>query len=479
MRNHVLIMCSLAACLLSGCSESDYGSDSANSKNPSSGSMSIDVSLPSGTTRVTETADATKGMITTWENTDALQVFHKYTYNATAGAMQGFTFASKGAGSSTTFAYSGAAGYSFTPNSSLYAFNALPTASNYTKTYNSSTDNFTLSLSGYGSQNGTVTNLRNYDAMYGVSSVNAGGTPAAMEMKHLTSVLRFDLSNTAFTGTLSSVTFTYTASSGSSLLPASGGFTLSNTGTVTGGTLTGGTSWTVNNVSASSGTASVYLMTFPDTRSGTLTITATASNGSTYSRTITLSALSLTSGSMKAYKVTLNSSVTTYSLKYYSWDATAEYIDGVTNYNTITTGVATNSCKDCPTFDQMQMYIGAGAYWDSSTSWKDGSGTAHTGGIWLKKKAYISGFDAGTATKVTSAAPTNGVPTNTSEYFFLPAGGYVSGSNSASDVGNIGYYWSSMPSSEAPYVYMLGFDSYGVEAGYLERNYGFCTWSVQ
>ena len=478
MRNHVLILFSLTACLLSGCSQSDYDSDPV-TKDNSSRSMSIGVSLPSLTTRVIETADVVKGLITTWESTDALQVFHKYTNNAAVGTMQGFTFSSKAAGNSTTFAYSGAEGYSFTPNNSLYAFNVLPTASHYTQTYNSSNDNFTLSLSGYGSQNGTVANLRNYDAMYGVSSVNAGGTPAAMGMNHQTSALRFDLTNAAFTGTLTNVTFTYIASSGSSLLPSSGGFTLSNNGTLTSGTLTGGTSWTVSNVATSSGTAPVYLMTFPDQRSGTLTIIATVSNGSTYSRTITLSALSLTSGSMKAYKVTLNSSVTTYSLKYYSWDATAEYIDGVTNYNTITTGVATNSCKDCPTFDQMQMYIGAGAYWDSSTSWKDGSGTAHTGGIWLKKKAYISGFDAGTATKVTSAAPTNGVPTNTSEYFFLPAGGYVSGSNSASDVGNIGYYWSSMPSSEAPYVYMLGFDSYGVEAGYLERNYGFCTWSVQ
>ena len=474
MKNHVLILCSLAACLLSGCSESDYGSDSANSKNPSSGSMSIDVSLPSGTTRVTETADATKGMITTWENTDALQVFHKYTYNAAVGAMQGFTFASKGAGSSTTFAYSGAAGYSFTPNSSLYAFNALPTASNYTKTYNSSTDNFTLSLSGYGSQNGTVTNLRNYDAMYGVSSVNAGGTPAAMEMKHLTSVLRFDLSNTAFTGTLSSVTFTYTASSGSSLLPASGSFTLSNTGTVTSGTLTGATSWTVSNVAASSGTASVYLMTFPDTRSGTLTIKATASNGGTYSRKITLSALPLTSGSMKAYKVALS-----YYFPYYMWDATAEYDSGVTNYNTITSGVATNGCKFCPTSAQITMYIGAGTYWDSTTSWKDASGTAHTGGLWLKKKAYISGFDAGTATKVTSATPTVGIPSNTSQYFFLPALGYLGYMSIAYYVGSYGYYWSSTPYSNASAAYSLYFRSSTVFLNSNGRDGGLCAWLVQ
>jgi len=475
MKPHILILFSLAACLLSGCSESDYGSDPVAL---SSGSMSIGASLPSLTTRVLETADATKGLITTWESTDALQVFHKYTHNATVGTMQGFTFASTGTGSSTTFAYSGAEGYSFTANNSLYAFNALPTASNYTQTYNTSNDNFTLSLSGYGSQTGTVANLRNYDAMYGVSSVNAGGTPAAMPMSHLTSVLRFDLTNAAFTGTLTSVVFTYTPTSGSSLLPSSGSFTLSNTGTVTGSALTDATSWTVNNVAAASGTAPVYLMTFPDTRSGTLTITATASDGSTYSRTITLSALSLTSGSMKAYTVTLNSSVTTYSFKYYMWDATAAYVSGVTNYNTITSGIATNSCKDCPTYVQIQMYIGAGTYWDSTTSWKDASGTTYTGGLWLKKKAYISGFDAGTATKSTSATSTQGVPINTSQYFFLPASGYMSGS-SAYDVGSYGYYWSSSPSSNASNACRLYFTSSGVLTHYYTRSFGFCVWLVQ
>jgi len=478
MRPHILIFFSLAACLFSGCSQNDYDSDSVTGKDTPCQSMSFSASLPSSTTKVTETADATKGLITTWESTDALQVFHKYIKNSTVGAMQGFKFTSKSAGSSVTFAYSGAGEYSFTPNSSLYGFNALPTAGNYTQTYNLSTDNFTLSLSGYGSQTGTLSNLRNYDAMYGVSSVNSGGTPSAMPMKHLTSVLRFDLTNAAFTGTLTSVAFTYTPSSGSSLLPSFGNFTLSNAGTVTTGSLSGSTSWTVNNIAASSGAAPVYLMTFPDTRSGSLTITATASDGSTYSRTITLSSFSLTSASMKAYKVTLNKQATTYSYNYYMWDATATYVSGTNNYNTITSGVATNSCKDCPTYDQIQMYIGAGAYWDSTTSWKDASGTAHTGGLWLKKKAYISGFDAGTATKKTIATPTAGIPSNTSEYFFLPASGFMSGSI-ADNVGSYGYYWSSTPGSNATGAYSLYFSSSYVSAYYYSRSYGFFLWSVQ
>jgi len=118
MRNHILIMFSLAVCLLSACSESDYGSDPV-TKDKSSKSMCIGVSLPSSTTRVTETADATKGLITAWESTDAIQVFHKYTNNAAVGTIQDFTFTSTAAGTSTTFAYSGASEYSFTPSNSL------------------------------------------------------------------------------------------------------------------------------------------------------------------------------------------------------------------------------------------------------------------------------------------------------------------------------------------------------------------------
>ena len=474
MRIHLLILFSLVAGLFSGCSQSDSGSDPVIT---SSGSMSIGVSLPSLTTRVLETADATKGLITTWESTDALQVFHKYTNNGAVGTMQGFTFASTGTGSSTTFAYSGAEGYSFTANSSLYAFNALPTASNYMQTYNSSSYNFTLSLSGYGSQDGTVSNLKNYDAMYGFSSVNNGGTPAAMTMSHLMSVLRFDLTNAAFTGTLTSVVFTYTPFSGSSLLPSSGSFEMMyGRSEVTSSSLTGATSWTVSNVAASSGTAPVYLMTFPDGgRSGTLTITATASDGSTYSRTITLSALLLTSGCINAYTVTLNKQI---APKYYNWDDTAEYVSGVNNYSTIISGVATKSCKDCPTYDQIQMYVGAGTYWDSTTHWTSVSGITYTGGLWLKKKAYISGFDAGTATKLTSATPTAGVPSNTSEYFFLPALGYMYGSY-AITMGSHGYYWSSTPVGDPTTARLLDFTSSAVYAGFGQRNGAFCLWSVQ
>ena len=304
MKKYGLVFFLLTACFFSGCSSND----SVTGDNSSSGGMLIGVSLPSVATRVTETADAVKGLITAWESTDSLRVFHKYTKNGTVGSMQGFKFTAAGSGSSTTFKYSGTSEYSFTSGNSLYAFNALPTSGNYTKTYNTSTDNFTLSVSGLGSQNGTVSNLRNYDAMYGTSTVTSGA-PSAMSMNHLLSVVRFDVSNTAFSGTLTSVTFTYTPTTGSSILPASGDFTLSNAGTLATSTLTGATSWTVNNVAVSSGTAPVYLMTFPDTRSGTLTITATASGGNTYSRTITLSNFSLTSGSMKAYTVTLNAAV--------------------------------------------------------------------------------------------------------------------------------------------------------------------------
>jgi hypothetical protein len=483
MKNRCFFLSLLLAGLLSACSSNDSGG----SKATTIGNMEVGVSVPSVETRVTETPNVANGLVTTWETTDKLNIWHKYLKTGSTASMIGLEFQnSSSAGSSGTFRYTGtsgtAAGYSFNPSNNLYTFNELPTTSNFTQTYNTASDNFTLSLSGFGSQNGTATNLRNYDAMYGVSTVDASGTPSSTTMNHLTSVIRFDLTNTDFTASnyLTSVTFTC-GSTTTSILPSTGSFILSNAGAVTSGTLTGATSWTVSNVAASSGTASVYLMTFPfQSVSGTLTITATTLGGRTYTRIITLSNLSLTSGSVKAYTVSLISSTpdpTLYTGKYYMWDATVPYVYGTNNYNTISSGVATNSCKNCPTLLQIQMYLGAGVKWDSTKK-----------GLWLMKPNYISGFAAGTATRValnTPVTPTlvSNYPNSAGQYFFLPAAGYMFWELSGS--GTSGYYWSSTPYSSTTGAYLLCFvstaayalDPYGVDptAGF-NRYYGFSLW---
>ncbi len=469
MKTKILSLCLLGVGLFSSCSLSDPGNNKTISGD---GNMRIGVSLPSATSRVVETADASKGLITTWESTDSLRVFNKYTKNGSQGSMQGFKFVATGSGSNTTFAYSGAEGYSFTPGSSLYAFNALPTAGNYTKTYNSATDNFTLSLSGLASQDGTVGNLKNYDAMYAVSSVGSDGSPSAMSMNHLMSVIRFDLTNADFTSTLTSVTLAC-GSSNASILPSSGSFTMSNVGVVANGTFGGVTNWQVNNIAVSSGKASVYLITFPfQNLNGYLAIAATTSNGSIYSRQITLSNFSLTPGQLKAYTATLNKEVAnvdhnpSVENNYYGWDASSEgwTTDENGSYYIPYNGgsVATNSCKNCPTYNQIQMYLAAGIYWDTSKH-----------GAWFKKRARIPGFYNGSANKVTWIAPVVVSSfTNTIDYFFLPARGNESWNGEMWGIDH-GYYWSSTPSSsDGGMAYRLVID---INSGHTELdNRGSC-----
>lgn len=462
--------------VLSSCSSSDIGSDEK-----TLGNLSIGVSLPSATSRVIEVADTKAGLITTWENKDELSVFHQYVEAGTTIPMQGFNFENvSSSGTNAVFVYRGSNyGYSFNSGKKMYAFNRLPIANNYIKAYNSSSDDFVLNLSGFDSQNGTVGCLRNYDAMYGVSSVESNGTPENIAMKHYSAVIRFDLSNPAFTDSLEKVIFTC-GSAGTSILPSSAGFTLNKDGMITNEVLKGNTSWSVSNVAASSGTASVYLMTFPfQNMNGTLTITATNSVGNTYSRQITLSNFSLTSGNVKAYKVTLNSTGQLFALKYYMWDASAEYVSGTTNYNMATSGGAAKSCVECPTYDQIQMYLGAGVYWDKATKWKDTvTGTAYTGGLWLKKKATINGFDTGQATKTAWATVNLGTPSNIADYFFLPASGYKY-SNSAGGQGTVGRYWSSTLCSDGYKAYRLYFDNNGAFVSDDTRPSGYCLWSVE
>jgi hypothetical protein len=477
MRSKFLFLSFLAAGLLSACSSSD-----SDVSKEATGNMSIGVSLLSVGTRVTETADTDNGLVTAWESTDKLNIFHKYAKTGSTASMIGLEFKnSSSAGSSTTtFVYDGTEdGYSFNPGNNLYVFNKLSIANNYTVTYRSSTDDFLIGLNGFDSEDGTIGCLRNYDAMYSISSVADNGVPGSMTMKHYPSVIRFDLFNAAFSTLVTKVVFTCENAS-SSILPSSASFSLDKNGTIANEVLQCNTSWTVSNVAVSSGVASVYLMTFPfQGMNGKLTITATNSDGSIYSRQITLSNFSLASGQVKAYKVTLNATELSFALKYYMWDASGEYVPNTSDYNKITSGVATNSCAGCPTYDQIQMYLGAGVYWDNTIKWKDTStGTDYTGGLWLKKKQNIAGFDAGTATKATWTAPISGTPSNTADYFFLPA----SGNNyyTATGQGSGGRYWSSTPYNDGVKAYRLYFDNWGAFVNDPDnRSAGFCLWTVQ
>lgn len=107
--------------------------------------------------------------------------------------------------------------------------------------------------------------------------------------------------------------------------------------------------------------------------------------------------------------------------------------------------IATQSCKNCPSLEEVKMYLGAGVFLDNGFTGANQQSytivdtylktkiTYHTG-VWLLKKQYITGFSDGTATKATSSN-TKGRPSaeDIDKYFFLPLYGFY-------DMTNFSYY---------------------------------------
>ena len=117
---------------------------------------------------------------------------------------------------------------------------------------------------------------------------------------------------------------------------------------------------------------------------------------------------------------------------------------------------ANRSAKDCPNANELIWYAKHGEpHWDNTTLWAT-MGHLYTGGMWLKKKDKIPGFtdinyygtDYRLATDTNFPNPniTQGKPSNISDYFYLPALGWYQNGTLYS-VGEIGYYWSSSPST--------------------------------
>ena len=145
---------------------------------------------------------------------------------------------------------------------------------------------------------------------------------------------------------------------------------------------------------------------------------------------------------------------------------------------------ATHSCAGLPNVNEMTWYAVKGEpRWDGDELWTT-MGHLYKGGMWFKKKANISGFDANKAVDG-SDWRTNGNGNNWSvsqtlpdaadagNYFYLPAlGGYDSGQ--LNYVGNIGYYWSSGAYPWSSYgAYFLYFSSGNVTVGSYDRGHGF------
>ena len=150
------------------------------------------------------------------------------------------------------------------------------------------------------------------------------------------------------------------------------------------------------------------------------------------------------------------------------------------------------SCKDLPNVNEMTWYAVKGEpRWDGDELWTT-MGHLYKGGMWFKKKANISGFDANKAVDGidwrinsygygTSGSVSQTLPdaADAGNYFYLPALGWYD-SGRLNNVGGFGYYWSSSANSrDRNYAYGLDFFSGFVYVGDINRYNGFRAEALQ
>ena len=313
------------------------------------------------------------------------------------------------------------------------------------------------------------------------------------------------------------ITSTYT------LDPTTGELTGTGTGkqiTVsTGGSGTYANGFPLTNNSTSAATNGSYVVIKPGTH--TLKIRywvkdiATGTEG-----TITKTLASATYDQNKYYNITANLNVKDYDGdNYYMWDAQQQYWYGYEWTKNLPAGVgqptlnnqsssnyaqnntdpryyneaftygagnkATHTpCKDLLNVNEMTWYAKEGdPRWDGDELWTT-MGHLYKGGMWFKKKAYISGYNSNTAVDNTdwrtsgysnswSVSQTLPSAADANNYFYLPALGYYL-SGQLNFVGLYGYYWSSSADAwNSPYAYHLYFDSGSVHVLNGYRRYGY------
>ena len=161
----------------------------------------------------------------------------------------------------------------------------------------------------------------------------------------------------------------------------------------------------------------------------------------------------------------------------------SRYFNEAFTYN-VNNPATHTSCKDLPNINEMTWYVGNGdPRWDSDKVWTT-MGHLHKGGVWLKKKVYISGFNTNTAFDGTDwridggaqAWPvSNTLPSaaDANKYFYLPALGYYD-EGQLSAVGTTGLYWTSSGYAKAgDRASNLYFFSGSIGVGnYAQRKYG-------
>ena len=272
----IYLIISLFLFLICSCS-----TDSLTDTNTSNQSTTVSLSalLPNGTsTRVTESADATTGLITSWNSSDQLSVLLK------TGNM--VEMSKDGTANGFTATVSETDKSAFTSGSIIYGVN------------NNSSDQITTSLQSgklntivdFKGQNGSLDNISKYDLMYGKGDVSKSIT-----FNHKVCVMRFDLSSILLSGKVTSATFVFVPSAGSPSLFADK--ETYNFGDTSDSTIVDATSYTLSNPSidvVDNKEASVYLaIPMRKAVSGVLTLNLTCTDGSavkalTLSKSITI-----------------------------------------------------------------------------------------------------------------------------------------------------------------------------------------------
>ena len=149
-------------------------------------------------------------------------------------------------------------------------------------------------------------------------------------------------------------------------------------------------------------------------------------------------------------------------------------------------GIATSATQPffstLPNINEAIWYLMEGdPHWEADALWSL-MGHLYHGGMWFKKKNNITGFNklqyGGTDYRTTYygfwKVSTKSRPTNTNDYFFLPAMGYY-WQGHLNELGTAGDYWtSSAHPTVSEFAYDLYFNKDGVEImNPNERYYGF------
>ena len=213
------------------------------------------------------------------------------------------------------------------------------------------------------------------------------------------------------------------------------------------------------------------------------------------------------------YDMTANLNIRDYDgTKYYMWDAQQNYwaghewdkanswqpvLNGQSNGNYAQSNAdprwyhegsgpfqATQSCAGLPNVNEMTWYAAKGdPRWDADELWTT-MGHLYKGGMWLKKKAKISGFNANKAYDGTDWRTNGGGNTwsvsqtlpsaaDAGNYFYLPALGNYN-SDQLYYVGGSGYCWSSSANAwGSDNAYYLSFNSGYVNVNGHYRSRGF------